>query len=163
LTVLCPQEDEIESVFDISLSQDDANDLLETVEFAGPVRVSGRVLRDGHAFWLVLQANARIALECRRCLEAFEMEVEGQVEQRYTASQDEDVTRDEETLFCDGERLDATKPLREAVALSIPSFPLCSETCGGICPLCGRKVENPPCRCHEEEDDFGNRLGDNWT
>ncbi len=43
--------------------------------------------------------------------------------------------------------LDVTPEIREAVLLRLPSHPLCSESCPGLCPHCGRDLRDGPCDC----------------
>lgn len=43
--------------------------------------------------------------------------------------------------------VDVTPELREALLLAMPRFPLCSETCSGLCPQCGRNLNEGPCGC----------------
>jgi uncharacterized protein len=37
--------------------------------------------------------------------------------------------------------------LREALLLRAPHFPLCSSECKGLCPQCGRNLNEGPCTC----------------
>jgi len=159
--VLCPKEDEIQSEFHLFLSEKETMDLFEEATCARTVGMDGQVVRDRRNFWLVLDVTARLTLTCRRCLEPFEREVRGHIEQRYVATQpSENPPSEEDVLTCDGERLNVAGPLQEALTLAMPVFPLCSNDCGGICSRCGRRVEKPPCPCEEQSEDFGNRLGD---
>ncbi len=45
------------------------------------------------------------------------------------------------------EKVDVTEDLREAIMLSLPRFPLCDETCKGLCPQCGKDLNEGPCGC----------------
>ncbi len=43
--------------------------------------------------------------------------------------------------------LDLTCDLRESIILAFPSFPVCSETCRGLCPQCGSNRNRTACAC----------------
>lgn len=47
--------------------------------------------------------------------------------------------------------LDITEDVREAMVLNLPHFPLCNEGCKGLCPQCGKNLNNGPCECTEEK------------
>jgi uncharacterized protein len=49
------------------------------------------------------------------------------------------------------EEVDITGDLREAILLSLPRFPLCDEECKGLCPRCGKDLNEGPCGCSEGE------------
>jgi uncharacterized protein len=38
--------------------------------------------------------------------------------------------------------------LKEQIYLKIPVQPLCSESCKGVCPVCGQDRNVQPCQCH---------------
>lgn len=42
--------------------------------------------------------------------------------------------------------------LREAILLNLPRFPLCSEQCRGLCPRCGKNLNEGSCGCSEASD-----------
>ncbi len=46
---------------------------------------------------------------------------------------------------------DITEDIREAIMLNLPHFPLCSEECKGLCPQCGKNLNNGSCECTNEE------------
>ena len=46
-----------------------------------------------------------------------------------------------------GEQLDLTEMVREVLLIEIPTLPLCSESCPGLCPTCGADLANAPCNC----------------
>lgn len=51
------------------------------------------------------------------------------------------------------DELDITSDLREAVLLGIPTHPLCSEDCKGLCPYCGINLNEASCECEPPSSD----------
>ena len=43
--------------------------------------------------------------------------------------------------------VDVTEDLREAILLQLPNFPICSAACEGLCPQCGKNLNEGPCGC----------------
>lgn len=46
-----------------------------------------------------------------------------------------------------GDWIQPEAELREAILLELPSLPLCSEDCKGLCPHCGKNLNEGPCDC----------------
>lgn len=49
--------------------------------------------------------------------------------------------------------VDIGDDLREAVLLGMPHFPLCSQDCSGLCPKCGRNMNEETCECEVSSSD----------
>ena len=49
------------------------------------------------------------------------------------------------------EEVDITEDLREEVLLNLPHFPLCDDACQGLCPQCGKDLNEGPCGCSVQE------------
>ena len=45
--------------------------------------------------------------------------------------------------------LDLTEEVREAIIFALPSYPVCSKTCKGLCMTCGKNLNTGTCACHE--------------
>jgi uncharacterized protein len=43
--------------------------------------------------------------------------------------------------------LDMTEMFRQDILLAMPIKPICSEECKGLCPSCGRNLNEGPCGC----------------
>ena len=55
---------------------------------------------------------------------------------------------DEKTEFAD-----LTDELRQSIILALPTYPVCRADCRGLCPTCGKNLNEGPCACvHEEHD-----------
>ncbi|MGD9874705.1 MAG: DUF177 domain-containing protein [Kiritimatiellia bacterium] len=52
--------------------------------------------------------------------------------------------------------LDVTEDIREDILLLIPAFPVCGESCKGVCLQCGRNLNEGPCGCAKKA------LNDPW-
>jgi uncharacterized protein len=50
-----------------------------------------------------------------------------------------------------GDHLELAPMLREQLILASPMHPLCSDECLGLCPRCGKDLNEGPCRCREEQ------------
>jgi uncharacterized protein len=48
--------------------------------------------------------------------------------------------------------LDLGAAVREELALLVPSFPLCRESCAGLCARCGMDLNVGACRCGAPDD-----------
>ena len=56
-----------------------------------------------------------------------------------------------EADFIKGEEIDLKDIVREQIYLSIPMKSLCSEGCLGLCPICGKNLNQGPCQCKGEK------------
>lgn len=97
--------------------------------------------------------EARVHLECARCLEPFDhpMRVEFQVFADRSGAgsrrDEEALGRDAYMLFHDGRRLDLGGEARETLLLEMPIAPHCREDCAGLCARCGADLNRGPHAC----------------
>lgn len=114
--------------------------------------------------------------ECIRCLDPVEIVIERKIQELYNyeptnergkkkrKSSTEDLTSEDldvaDEFMMDGDILDLETPVRDAIVLSLPSNPLCSQDCLGLCPECGSKwADLPEDHAHEVIDARWARLG----
>ena len=105
--------------------------------------------------------DARMELECGRCLERFDMSVAQDLELYYlphgrdAVPEDEDEVelsdRDMVVAYYNNRRLDLGEVVREQLLLAVPLKRLCREQCRGLCPVCGANRNATACACKIEE------------
>jgi uncharacterized metal-binding protein YceD (DUF177 family) len=114
---------------------------------AGLVQVTGRL-------------QSRLGLSCGRCLETFELDVDGPIDLVYlprdrAVSADEDAVdlsdRDMVVAYYDGTQLDLGEMVREQLLLGLSMKQLCREDCRGLCALCGANRNHAACSCPPSE------------
>ena len=49
--------------------------------------------------------------------------------------------------------LDLTDEVREAIILALPGYPVCSDTCKGLCMTGGKDLNKGECTCHQAGND----------
>jgi uncharacterized protein len=69
----------------------------------------------------------------------------------YGAGSLEVVAADEETYS--GKVIDLDPVVREQLLLSIPAYPVCRESCKGLCPVCGANLNDGDCGCDRRTPD----------
>ncbi|MEV7012766.1 YceD family protein [Streptosporangium sp. NPDC051022] len=95
-------------------------------------------------------AQAPLRGECVRCLEEVVSQAEVSFQELFLYSA-EDAAEDDSLL--DGELLDLEPAFRDAVVLTLPLSPVCSEDCTGLCSECGiRLADAEPDHRHEVVD-----------
>ncbi|WP_184720002.1 YceD family protein [Streptosporangium saharense] len=88
--------------------------------------------------------------ECARCLEEITSETEVSFQELFFYSA-EDAAEDDSLLA--GELLDLEPAFRDAVVLTLPLSPVCSDDCSGLCSECGiRLADAEPDHGHEVID-----------
>jgi uncharacterized protein len=58
----------------------------------------------------------------------------------------------DEELFS-GKEIDLDPIVREQLLLALPPYPLCRESCKGLCPVCGRNLNDAECGCDRRAPD----------
>ena len=91
---------------------------------------------------------------CSRCLEEFDLPLTLDIEEEYFIKRDPttgallSVPSESGTFAIDENNvLDLNEAVRQYVLLAEPMKPICSENCAGLCPQCGRNLNNQSCDC----------------
>ncbi|HRY29393.1 MAG TPA: DUF177 domain-containing protein [Elusimicrobiota bacterium] len=112
---------------DIPLDLPDNPVLLDPVE----TKIHAEKLEEEVLVWG--EVSAKVRLTCSRCLEPYEEEpLGGRFEVRAPARQN---------------FVDVGEEIRQALLLAIPPKPLCRANCKGLCPKCGKNLNQGVCGC----------------
>lgn len=128
-------------------------------DLEGRIEVEARSTRAGNRYLLEGDVSLRLRVGCDRCLEEFDFLLDTSfslIAQRGGESGlPEGVEGEDYLVIGEAEEygLDIFPFVREAVFLEIPIRYLCSEECLGICPVCGRNLNEGPCSCGKEKKD----------
>ncbi|HEX3015124.1 MAG TPA: DUF177 domain-containing protein [Desulfobacteria bacterium] len=133
----------------------------ELLEFTGPVEVVVKVTNLGNALLITGVIHSRVKCDCSRCLETIILPADGEFEQEmcYVSelqsylSDHPEAEEDENYLVLNTDTVDLTEMVREQIVLATPMKPLCSETCQGLCPKCGKNLNLGACGCNVQEID----------
>ena len=125
-----------------------------TEGFAGVGPVTGEITVENTGSLLLVRGRlqARVRCSCKRCLSEFDRALAVEVEEEFaTESTDRDietVDRDEpEAAAISHYVLDVSDLVRQQIAVSAPMAPICRSDCRGLCPQCGRNLNEGPCDC----------------
>ncbi len=92
-----------------------------------------------------LRVMTTLRRACARCLRDVELPVETDAEETYHESGDAPlITMD---------TIDLGPIIHEAVILAEPMRALCKPDCRGLCPRCGKDLNEGPCGCTDDDQD----------
>ncbi|MBM3136639.1 MAG: DUF177 domain-containing protein [Chloroflexi bacterium] len=89
------------------------------------------------------EISARIPLECGRCLDDYQQELQSEFEEIFTFSH-RPLSEDEAIISEDG-NIDFEPIIREYLLLEIPFSPVCRSDCRGLCSVCGQNLNEMDC------------------
>src|ERR687888_1278208 len=94
-----------------------------------------------------LRFTARLHGPCFRCLDdaVLELQVDAREYQATSPGEAEEL----KSQYLVDDRLDLVAWARDAVALELPDKILCRPDCAGLCPVCGRNLNDEPHTHHE--------------
>ena len=117
-----------------------------------------------------LQGDLQVTMDapCDRCLEPVSLPIRSPFDLVYMpASEAAEGGEDEidedavEVGFYEGNGVQLNDVLREVILLALPMQLVCSESCKGICPVCGQNRNQRECACQTAAaDDRWNKLKD---
>jgi uncharacterized protein len=96
------------------------------------------------------ELDADMRCRCDRCLAEFEKHLRLNVAATLVEElPDED---DSELYLIDGTQIDLDEIFITAFVLNMEQVTLCKEDCRGLCPTCGKNLNEGPCDCRAEGD-----------
>lgn len=120
--------------------------------FCAPI--VGQVSLKGFANSVLLDAHLEYTtvMPCDRCGELAEHKWKNNFSHTLVLALSDEQDNDEYIVVPDG-RLDLDELLYEDIMLELPSKYLCSEDCKGLCPKCGKNLNEGDCGCDRREID----------
>lgn len=129
----------------------------DQVVFEGPSHWQVDVTNTGGALLVSGTVESSATCACARCLEDATYDVTGEIEGYYLiAGEDADidgVEKDEFETLPDDETIDLAPLIQGALVLEVPQVPLCKDDCAGLCPQCGKNLNEGACDCEPISDD----------
>ncbi|MFU8779921.1 MAG: YceD family protein [Kiritimatiellia bacterium] len=111
-----------------------------------PVRCTGSIQCELHCqivdreFLVDGSLSTALEMRCRRCDVVF------------TGRLDDLAYHYDQELDPMPESVDLTEDIREAILLALPLYPVCRESCKGLCPQCGTNWNEGICACRPPAD-----------
>jgi len=140
---------------------DDIAGIDPELEIVKPLKGKVRFLRIGDGILVTGRLQTEVRVNCRRCLEPFDVSVSFKLEEQFRPSID--VSTGAPIRLEDGEdvtaridphhMLDLTEVVRQNLLLALPLSLLCNVLCHGLCPSCGANRNHETCTCQTEEGD----------
>jgi uncharacterized protein len=118
------------------------------------VRVTGRLSATGTGqFYWHGRISGDVTVDCRRCLKEAHGHVED--ESHIIYSEPDELTEDDPDVYpieAGANELDLRPAIREEWLLAQPRYVLCRDDCKGLCPRCGKDLNEGPCDCPPQVD-----------
>ncbi len=119
--------------------------------FVSPIAVTGKAKTENGAVRLTAEVSYEFKAACNRCLTEIH-ELKKELFEHLLLLSDED-SPDDTYIRVSEEAIELSQLLREDIILNIPTVLLCREDCKGLCPKCGKNLNNGPCGCREDSVD----------
>lgn len=125
-------------------------ELFNDKPFITPVAIRGLLENVAGIVTLDYSVKFTMKLACDRCLKEFEREFSERFEYVLVNQLE---SNDENFILVEDMLLNLDELVVSDVVLSMPSKILCSEDCKGLCPKCGKDLNQGDCGCTEPKGD----------
>jgi uncharacterized protein len=125
---------------------------LETdiVKLLEPIKIRAEVSKITNAVTVNLSLSGSMHLNCSRCLREFNVALKKVLRLNYHVDRTEPIIDPSTAPRVNGERsrtIDLDQDIKEEIILDYPIKPLCNSDCKGLCPKCGKNLNEGGCSC----------------
>lgn len=121
------------------------------VRFKDAPWAHGLVVNSAGVLTLTGSLEARMLCRCDRCGREFELDKDLALDVPLSAHM-EDEGDGADVFPLDGDGVDLDEVLSACFILNTDSKLLCSDECRGLCPVCGKNLNEGPCSCTKPVD-----------
>ena len=123
----------------------------DVVCFSEPVVIKGVLTNTKKGILFEADGNTEAVYLCSRCLERVKVPIQFNINEMFYPSGSVENEKEAET-FCDDE-MDLTDVIQRSILENLPMKVVCKEECKGLCPKCGKNLNEGDCDCNDTEFD----------
>lgn len=116
-----------------------------------PIELDVEVVRVTEGTYVVtVDATGSMRTRCRRCLDPVEVSLDDRFRLVIQVSDEPEAeSGDDDVVLIDRStsEINLGDIVRERLLIESDLYPVCSESCAGICPECGQNRNEQPCDC----------------
>ncbi|MFW6164110.1 MAG: YceD family protein [Planctomycetota bacterium] len=133
----------------------------EPADFDQPVHVQLKLTRMQEDVLAEGQTRTTARIACSRCLEPVALAIDGSFRSLFVPEEGAYGERmgrqdfewdDERVAFYTEGTIDLSDEICQSLVIELPLKPLCSPDCAGLCPQCGKDLNEGPCDCEPEPE-----------
>ncbi|QRN86252.1 DUF177 domain-containing protein [Clostridia bacterium] len=122
------------------------------IHFLQPVHFKGKIRNLDGTLYLDGEADILIERVCDRCLCAYKQSLTIRIEENFCP--ENKIIDDIDFLKTyNGNQLVLDRSIQDCVLLNTNMNSICKEDCKGICPTCGKDLNEGPCSCEKDTID----------
>jgi len=106
----------------------------EIAQLSSPIQIKADVAKITNAVTVELNLNTQINFICSRCLNEFAVSLKKNLKLNYQVDKGQ-------------HEIDLNTDIRQDIILEYPIKPLCKPDCRGLCPRCGKNLNEGICGC----------------
>ena len=129
----------------------DVDFLGESFHFTSPIDLCGEIYNNGKSLKLTLKATGEMEVHCSRCMSPIVKELKFDVIEDFM--QDDGEAVDEDIILFSGTKIDIGEIVLNSFFMNVDGKYLCSEDCKGLCPKCGKNLNEGSCDCEDDDID----------
>ena len=138
---------------EFDFSQMPEQNSLSDITFEDGVNVKGSVTNSSGYMRLEMRVFGRYKTGCARCMTEHERELDARITKDVALKEMLEDPDSDDYLVCEDSKLDLDEAIEELMYLELPTRVLCREDCKGLCPKCGRNLNEGGCGCDLSEPD----------
>ncbi|MCL1805251.1 MAG: DUF177 domain-containing protein [Clostridiales bacterium] len=116
---------------------------IEDCRLLTPVHAAGAMAYGGNEYLLDGKLTVKASFNCSRCLAPVEQDVSLEFDEQF----------DEEEYPGEDAVIDLEDVATQLLVTSIPMQALCRDDCKGLCPSCGKDLNEGECGCPKDDVD----------
>ena len=117
-----------------------------------PVKAEGTVRNTAGVLMMKGEISTTIHATCDRCATDFDRDIRYPIDVVLVTELSNEENEDEWVFPLEGDSADLDDIVRTVFVLNLDSKLLCKEDCKGLCPRCGKNLNDGPCNCQKELD-----------
>ena len=140
----------------LNFDPEDTSSFLYGVSFPSPMKVTGEITNTAGYMRMTLNMSVDYSATCARCLTPvsgeFSLDLEKTVAPKDLLGDLYEDRPDDYAIIENG-FLDMDEQLLEQLEMEFPIRFLCKDDCRGLCPKCGKNLNEGECGCNTKEVD----------
>ncbi len=124
----------------------EVNDFLYDVEVQDAF-INGKLTCSGGVLVLEAELKAQIKTVCARCLKELTLPLVFDFSETLVQAPSDDDADSDSVIIFEGTEVDIGEIAENNILLNISSKYLCDEDCRGLCPKCGKNLNDGDCGC----------------